>query len=273
MTIIEMSASWIKARTNLRNDPHVISLASELGIHRDLAVGKLIAFWSWADEFTIDGNAITVTTSFIDTYLECEGFSNALMAVGWLSGEDGNMSLPRFTEHNGQSSKQRAVTRKRVAGFREGRNDGSVSISVTKSPSLSVSSSERGSGGRKGRKAPDLAEQIYQAYPLHVGHFAAVKAISRVLKEFPEWMDRLLPTTRAFAEAVSGWPADERQFIPHPATFFNKGRFEDDPSTWERKPPHQRTAFDKIEAARIESDSATLRNIERHMKGQNESIA
>jgi hypothetical protein len=33
---------------------------------------------------------------------------------------------------------------------------------------------------------------------------------------------------------VSAWIPDDRKYVPHPATWFNGGRYEDDPSTWAR---------------------------------------
>jgi hypothetical protein len=47
--------------------------------------------------------------------------------------------------------------------------------------------------------------------------------------------DVLLFRTRAYATATESWPESEKQFIPHPATWFNRGSYDDDPATWERK--------------------------------------
>lgn len=73
-------------------------------------------------------------------------------------------------------------------------------------------------------------ELIYQAYPKHVGKPVALKAIGRQLKNYTA--EFLMAKTEAYAAAVKGC---ETQFIPHPSTWFNQERFNDDPSTWERK--------------------------------------
>ncbi|CAB4171714.1 hypothetical protein UFOVP1007_40 [uncultured Caudovirales phage] len=77
------------------------------------------------------------------------------------------------------------------------------------------------------------AEEIYAAYPRKVGKQGAIKAIKRLAFHniSPGW---LLERTKAYAEATSRWPAEDRQYIPHPATWFNRGSYDDDPKEWER---------------------------------------
>jgi hypothetical protein len=80
-------------------------------------------------------------------------------------------------------------------------------------------------------------EEIYAAYPKKVGRPAALRAIRRALDKCT--FDFLLERTRLFARTCNS-PAE---YIPHPSTWFNQERFNDDPSTWRRtgspngKPP------------------------------------
>ena len=77
------------------------------------------------------------------------------------------------------------------------------------------------------------AEEIYAAYPRKVGKMGAIRAIKRLAFHniSPGW---LLERTKAYAEATSRWPEADRQYIPHPATWFNRGSYDDDPKEWER---------------------------------------
>jgi hypothetical protein len=82
------------------------------------------------------------------------------------------------------------------------------------------------------------AEEIYAAYPRKVGRAAAIKAINKVPSK---WRDGgfamrkfLLERTQSYAAAVAKWPAADKQFIPHPATWFNRGSYDDDPKEWSR---------------------------------------
>jgi hypothetical protein len=87
------------------------------------------------------------------------------------------------------------------------------------------------------------AEDIYAAYPRKVGKQGAIKAIQKAAKIIgpkATSMTRfcpyeiLLERTQAFAKATASWPQEERHFICHPATWFNRGSYDDDPKEWER---------------------------------------
>lgn len=71
------------------------------------------------------------------------------------------------------------------------------------------------------------AEQIYDQYPLHVGRPFAMRAILRALKTSP--FSELLARTKAFAGRWNG----ELTYCPHPSTWFNQARYNDDPKTWQ----------------------------------------
>lgn len=75
-------------------------------------------------------------------------------------------------------------------------------------------------------------EDIYKAYPRKVGKQAALKAIAKAAKARP--IADLLAITQTYAAAVAQWPAADKQFIPHPATWFNQARFDDDQKEWQR---------------------------------------
>lgn len=76
------------------------------------------------------------------------------------------------------------------------------------------------------------AERIYAAYPRKVGKQAAVRVIAKALLRHDP--DMIAAKVGEYAKAVATWPAEDRQFVPHPATWFNQGRWEDDPVNWRR---------------------------------------
>jgi len=80
--------------------------------------------------------------------------------------------------------------------------------------------------------SPAVAE-IYESYPRKVGRKAACRAIALALKTKPA--AELLEAVKAYAAAVARWPAADRQYVPHPTTWFNQGRYDDDRKTWERR--------------------------------------
>lgn len=113
-----MAGDWIKMRTNLDTDTRVIELAAMLELPELHVVGCLWKLWAWADQHTLDGNAIRVTCVTLDRFTGVAGFADALRKVGWLDGRDSALTFPRFAEHNGQTAKKRAETKERVANHR-----------------------------------------------------------------------------------------------------------------------------------------------------------
>ncbi len=76
------------------------------------------------------------------------------------------------------------------------------------------------------------AEAIYDLYPRKQGRKDALKAIRAAMKLKPA--AELETSVRSYAAAVRAWPEQDRQFVPHPATWFNRGSYDDDPATWQR---------------------------------------
>lgn len=96
-------------------------------------------------------------------------------------------------------------------------------------------------------------ESIYASYPRKVGKRKALVAIGCAARRLAadgndDPAERLLAATREYAvcEYVKSSPAS---FVPHPATWFNQDRFNDDRADWDR-PAH----ISDEEIERAESD-------------------
>ncbi|EFM0018066.1 hypothetical protein DI17_003913 [Escherichia coli] len=114
-----MASSWIKVEVITPDKPEIFQIAEILSIDPDAVLGKLVRIWTWADQQTIDGNAGSVTKGVLDRLAFITGFADALLTVGWLAYDDGKLVLPNFERHNGESSKKRALTNRRVAEHRK----------------------------------------------------------------------------------------------------------------------------------------------------------
>jgi hypothetical protein len=121
-----MAGEWIKMRHDLVDDPAVVLIASRTSIDEYGVVGRLQKLWSWADRHTVDGNAMSVTRSWIDRYVSCSGFADAMFEADWLEGDDGAIDIPKFEVHNGESAKKRALGNKRVALSRNKQREGNA---------------------------------------------------------------------------------------------------------------------------------------------------
>lgn len=92
------------------------------------------------------------------------------------------------------------------------------------------------------RKAPPPispdCHRLYAAYPRHIGKKAALKAIAKALEVAP--LEKVEAAVNRFKFCTDRWRREDRTFIPHPATWFNEGRYDDDPAEWERGAPERK---------------------------------
>ena len=99
------------------------------GLDEFSIVGRLHKLWSWADANLVDGNAASVTFSWLDRYVVRDGFCAALAEIGWLEETDDGVRFPGWEKHMGTSAKKRAQTAERQSRARE--RDRSVTQVVT----------------------------------------------------------------------------------------------------------------------------------------------
>lgn len=82
--------------------------------------------------------------------------------------------------------------------------------------------------GRTSAPCDIQAEAIYKEYPLKAAKPEALKAIRKAIEK--AGFDHVLERTKAYATIR----ASDKAFMPHPATWFNQERYNDDPETWKR---------------------------------------
>lgn len=123
-----MAGEWIKVETCLPGKAEVIRLSRLLSVKRDEALGILVRFWVWADSNTVDGVVDGVASTDVDAVLSCPGLCRALETVGWLQIDSNGerITIPKFTRHNGESAKKRALTNERQARWRNANVDARV---------------------------------------------------------------------------------------------------------------------------------------------------
>jgi len=127
-----MAGDWIKFQVDTPDKPEVLAMANRLGIDPDAVVGKLIRVWSWFDKHTVDGNANSVTFSFLDRLTCVTGFAEQMQFVGWLEQDGSILRMTNFDYHNGKSAKSRALGKDRQDKHRNSNAKSNAQI-VTKS--------------------------------------------------------------------------------------------------------------------------------------------
>jgi hypothetical protein len=129
-----MAGDWIKIEMETPDKPEVVNMAAILRMDQDAVTGKLFRIWTWADRNSIDGEAMPITCAFLDRLTTKRGFSAAMRQVGWLAGEDGNLTFPGFYRHNGITAKARAESNRRMANTRERRQFGCGNVALKEQP-------------------------------------------------------------------------------------------------------------------------------------------
>lgn len=125
-----MAGDWIKMRIDLQTHPKVVRILSAMRPHdvntltdKFRVIGGLHAVWSVFDTHSADGKLEGYTPEMLDHVIGWEGFSNAMISVGWLDFDGAQtIALPEFDEHNGKSGKRRAEDQKRKRNARSDPN-------------------------------------------------------------------------------------------------------------------------------------------------------
>lgn len=132
-------------RINLISDPAVRAIARNLKMDPYAVVGRVHAFWSWADEHTESGTLPACTTrEDIDDIVNHSGFAQQLQVVGWLVEADGVLRLPKFDRHNGESAKRRVMDAERKRKQRESAIcPQNVTVEMGQCPKKSVTREEK----------------------------------------------------------------------------------------------------------------------------------
>lgn len=94
---------------------------------------------------------------------------------------------------------------------------------VTHADAYADAETERTKTPAKKKPSPE-SETLYGLYPRKVGKADALKAIAKALQSKP--FEELLLAVQAFGRKCARDGTEER-FIPHPATWFNAGRYDD----------------------------------------------
>lgn len=109
-----MAGDWLKMRLDLQTHPKVVRILSATQSDKFRTIGGLHAVWSVFDTHSSDGRLPGYTPETLDHIIGWSGFSQAMIAVGWLESEVPDaLVIPDFDEHNGKGGKRRAEDMKR----------------------------------------------------------------------------------------------------------------------------------------------------------------
>ena len=82
-------------------------------------VGRLHAFWAWADQHTDSGAIQFTVLDDVDDVVDKRGFASEMVRVGWLMDNDSaGIEIPKWSRHNGENAKKRCTERERKSVYR-----------------------------------------------------------------------------------------------------------------------------------------------------------
>ena len=125
-----VSPKFIGVLRRLNSVTHSNALRS-VTVTQSSVIGALAMLWLIADRNAKDDILEKVSLSDIDSMVELPGFAAACVEVGWLKEIDGSTQVVDYSEHNGDTSRRRAMAAKRQAAWRERH-----SVTVTDSNAL-----------------------------------------------------------------------------------------------------------------------------------------
>lgn len=115
-----MGTDWIKVEKSTARKPEVLQIADALAVHPDHAFGLCVRFWCWVDDqMSQECHTNSVTFVTLDSVVGHNGFTEQLVAVGWLELNGTGVRIPHFDRHLSKSAKKRAEDRRRKEKSRE----------------------------------------------------------------------------------------------------------------------------------------------------------
>lgn len=221
-----MAGDWIKMRMDLPEDPAVYKLASITKMDRLSVIGRLYAFWAWADKYAVDGRVDGATSLLVDDVARHDGFADALVAVKWLEIGDDFISLPHHERHNGESAKERGLKNARQARWREGK-DKTSSTPVDATPSTPASTREE---KRREEETPVASlpgfDRFWTAWPKSTRKEARGKCLDAWRKAKAEGRADLIIAHVESKKLTTDWAKESGRFIEAPLVYLNQRRWE-----------------------------------------------
>lgn len=213
--------------------PKTIRLATALSVPVAHAVGLLECLWHWAGKYARRGDIGRWPDESIASGAKWEGeagrFINAMVSTGWIDRDEGCRLIVHDWCDHADNTVRTALKRANEDFFPP-----TPPQEETKALTIALTAQVRGSGQQCPNSVATPSQQdieaIYAEYPRKVGKGAALKAIALACKKHdPEW---LIERVRTYAASPAGQAG---QFTPHPSTWFNQERFNDDEAEWQRE--------------------------------------
>jgi hypothetical protein len=189
---------------------------------------------TFPDDYT---DEVFATLLFIDL-AAFENAANLLVKVGWIEGRAESGGIRRdLAEYGGKASLEERKGKKRKGKEIKGKEKKKRQTGLT--------------------EYPNAFAEFWNVYPRRVNKKAALVAWEKATKETPA--SQIIRAAEVYATSDI---AAANEYVPHPATWLNKGAFLDDPKEWERREPKSK------EQKRQEANFGVLANVSKMIDQQ-----
>jgi len=266
------SSIWIKSHKNLRDNPKLFVLMAVMGWGRAEAIGRLHLLWWWCVDHAEDGDLRRFDDMQIAMAVELDAdrgkmFSEALLKGGFLEREPyfrmhnwwkyaGRYLQSKYKDHPDKwkviQEKYSCVTDTVTDGVQDDEHRGEhmpkikIKIKIkNKTPIVPT-----GDGGERPKEDGYTEKflEFWEMYPKKVGKKAAWRAWKKVGSldlMHSELRGRIFESVFKHKK-TDQWKKDGGQFIPHPATFLNQARWEDEISEKKERPSEVYASEDNV---------------------------
>ncbi|MBI4063485.1 MAG: hypothetical protein HY401_04200 [Elusimicrobia bacterium] len=235
--------AWIESHVEIGEHPKIFKLMELLSIDAQKAVGAIHLLWHFTMKYAWrDGNLDRFGEMAVARGAKWEGdpkeFIKALQSAGFLEGLQvhdwmdcaGRLVTDRLYNEKRRktaqgSAKSRSITAQNAVKRRQSGATNPTNPTLPTVPNLTLPNHTPPTGDSGGLKGNGF-DVFWQAYPRHVGKQSAIKAWGK-LKPAPEPLKKILEALERQKQSEQ-WQREGGRFIPHPATWINGKRWEDE---------------------------------------------
>ena len=224
--------AWIESHQTLSAHPKTRKFAHVLCVSKACAIGHLHMFWWWALDYAQDGNLDTFDDLDIAIGAEWEGdsseFVSAMVAVGFIDeNTDGSRHIHDWDDYAGKliDRRKRNAERMKEARAQEAA-ERAEHVQSTQHARVKLPNPTQPNHTQPNQLSTDRFDTWYTAYPNKVGRKRAEQAFAKI-----DWRKVDFDAVMAALEnhkQSDQWTKDGGKFIPHPATWLNGERWNDE---------------------------------------------
>lgn len=283
--------AWIESHQELGRHPKTRRAARLLKTSVPGIIGHLHLLWHWCLDYAQDGDLTRIDPMDIADALMWDGEPDTLIdglaQAGFLDRDGKTLTVHDWYLYGGRLIEKRRIDAERKRAERghtkdakpasNGRPTDVSGNSTVHNTTVQDTTNNNTNAAANAGDAPPIhdqsrIEEIYQAYPRKEGKAKALKAIAKARDDVkrgkvkpddydevwppPDTYSFLLDRVQRYAAYASGLSAHDRQFIPHPATWFNAGSYLDSPKRIGNQNGNHPT---NSQPARVRHDDAMLR--------------